>query len=68
MSDSTIGAMIWDGMEPDERRCMAMIIDAINGPPEYIAKLDAAFSKQFQLSVCVKRDWLAQTKSPTIPQ
>jgi hypothetical protein len=60
MVSEKIAGTIWDGMEPNERRCMAMIIDSVNCPGEYRADLDRAYTPEFQKKVMDKRNALAR--------
>lgn len=55
MSQQATATTVWDGLEPQERRCLAMIIDALRGPPEYKRLLNEQYSAGFQLDVLKKR-------------
>lgn len=55
MNPKTIAGAVWDGLEPEERRCLAMLIDARHGPPEYLDRLNKRYPASFQLDVLAKR-------------
>jgi uncharacterized protein with PIN domain len=54
-----IYSAIWEGLEPNERRCMAMIMESFICPERNKEKLDSEYEPEFQRLVMDKKDTIA---------